>query len=229
MQRHLVTVPASVFRLSTVDWDIDWRSQMSGEANDGNTQTVFNAFPRWVAEPQLALAGEMLRQWRAIRLRAQGQVGILRIIMTDPVGFDPAAVGVDQAWLETGVPFDTDQPFSTGQGFEFDPFVMADAAAPAGAEVIRVLVSDMTVPAVGQFLSHDDWPFVVTSVTPVSGGAYELGVQMPLRRAIPSGAAIQMRATGLFEMVNPRGGNPSYGLDFVSRPSIALREYLNRA
>ncbi|NRB18058.1 MAG: hypothetical protein HRU33_10960 [Rhodobacteraceae bacterium] len=77
-------------------------------------------------------------------------------------------------------------------------------------------------------MSHDDWPFVVTWVTLISGDVYELSIQMPLRAAIAVGDLINLRGVGRFEAVDEKAGNPAYDLQRVSKIQLSFREVLTR-
>ena len=73
MQRQVFTVPPSLMRAMHFDWDIEWRGQPASDRTSGNTQIVYNAFPRWVGSPQVLLRNEQIRTWRAFRASAQGR------------------------------------------------------------------------------------------------------------------------------------------------------------
>lgn len=224
MQRKIITVPRSLFRVLDVNWDIDWRGQSAGASTDGVTRTTYNAFPRWVGSPSIVLGREWVSQWRAIRGAAQGMVNLYRLPMVDPVCGVFGSVS-DQVQYQ-GLPFSTDQRFSTGYGFEYAPFIYAKAASRGDTVLRLVIASDGDVPRVGQFISHDDYPYMVTSITPDVSGGIEVGIQMPLRQKIPVGAEIQLAAYGVFEAAEEGMGNPAYGLDLVSRPRLSFREWL---
>lgn len=218
MERPIVTVPADYLHELNISWDIDWRGQSVGDTTAGNSQVVFNAFPRWVGQPEIMLVRSQITRWRSIRAQAQGMLGIYRIAMNDPLGFDDPLLG-------TSINYSTGQTHSTGQGFAYDPFVTAAADAAAGATVVRV-TGDR--PNVGQIMSHDYWPFQVTYVDDLGSDTYDLGIQMPLRAAIASGDLIQSRGVGLFEVTEGNPGNPVYGVNRVSTVQLNFREVLSR-
>lgn len=231
MQRRIIIIPPTLFRLTAADWDIAWRGQSSGDANDGVTTTVYNAFPRFVAEPQIVLKPNEVAQWRAVRAHARGRIGIYRVRMCDPVGFARKAVAPGaSSWLALGTPHASGSLFANGLGYWFDPFVTAAAAASAGAEAIRVdtTASGGVAPKPGQIMSAADWPFIVTSVSEVSASVRELTVEPALRKPIAAGDTILMTGAGLFEIAEDRTGNPSYDTSRVSRLGIALREVISR-
>jgi len=226
MRRPIITVPPGFLRKLSVEWDIDWRGQSLGDNSGGNTQSVFNRFPRWVGSPEVLIGRAEIGRWRAIRAAAQGRAGIYRVSMCDPAIFRDADTGASVPVF--GIPFSEDnQPFSTGQGFAYEPVCVAASAAAAGATQIRVGDADAP-PVVGQIMSHNLWPFAVTSVTELAGGEYEIGVQMPLREAIPAGADIKLRGEGLFEAVEDSMGRHKYGPGYASRVPLSFREVLNR-
>lgn len=213
MTRPIVTIPPMLARELQYDWDIDWRGQSAGETTQGVSQTVRNAFPRFVGTLRFAPCGEEIARWRAIRAFAQGRVGIYRILLNDPVTFTPE-------W--DGLTFDDGAFFSDGVGFADQPFWIATEAAAAGATTIK-LTGDVA-PKVGQFIGHGDWPAQVTWVKP----GYEIGVQMPLRAAISAGDKVYYQGTGLFEVVSETDGNPEYGFAKVSSVEVAFQEVLVR-
>lgn len=225
MERTIVTIPPGLLTHLNVNWDIDWRGQSSGDLNDGTTQTVFNAFPRWVGSPKVFLYREAIAQWQAIRDQAQGRVGIYRMRMLNPAAFSATNA------FPTGVPFSNGQPFSTGYGFEYESIGYGMAAASAGATELQ-LSSEFGLPNVGQIMSHDDWPFRVTSVTDDGTSGDEqhatITLQMPLRKAIAADDPISLVGTGLFESAEEGMGNPAYGVDQISQISLSFREVLNR-
>ncbi|UWQ59968.1 hypothetical protein K3722_07510 [Leisingera caerulea] len=228
MQRHTVTVPLSMMRQIRVSWDIDWRGQGLGETNSGNSQVVYNAFPRWVGEPELLFGRALLGQWRAIRWQAQGRLGMFRIPMFDPAVMNVRALAASAAVEDNGIPFANGQFFSSGSGFEFSPFCEVLEDAPAGAEVLRVRMPGADYqPQIGQIMSHQDWPFGVTSVMPSGGGDYELGVQR-FTTAAAAGEMIPFLGVGIFEMVDDVTGRAVYSADLTARVPVKFREVLNR-
>lgn len=219
MQRPIVTLPAAFLKFLQVDWDIDWRGQGLGETTGGGSATVFNRFPRWVGSPSVFLAGEALAQWRAIRATAQGRLGIYRVPMVDPVGFD--------APLKSQQSFADGASFASGGGFVAEPLCFAEQAAAIGAEQIRIRGVE-AAPRPGQIMSHGLWPFVVTWAQQVSDGVFDLGVQMPLRAAIAAGDPVRLEAMGLFEAVEGSMGRVSYDASRAAQVKLNFREVLNR-
>jgi len=229
MQRPLVTVPPCLLRLTSADWSIDWRSQSSPEAQDGVSQTVFAAFPRWVSASEIWLRGEALRAWRAIRSAARGRAGVYRLRMCDPAAFSRASIAAPSGWLTDGIPSAEGNPFDTGAGYWVDPFVVASFAAPAGSGILDVDITPAGVaPVQGQIMSAGDWPFMVTSVTQLYGSIYRLTVEMPLRAAVAAGDPVLMIAAGRFEAIEEDMGNPAYGAGRTSTVRLSLREVLTR-
>lgn len=229
MDRPLITVPPDVFRATSADWDIDWREVSAGIGTGGRNGILVGQLPRWIGGPGLVIHADTLRDWRAHRWAGRGQTGVYRLTMVDPIGLSAMGFNDPGPGLPAGVPFDGPEPFAGGAGFEHRWQVPIIGAAPAGAG--EIVVDESALPAglhlrVGQILSHDDWPFGVTSrMAEETAGHYRLTVEMPLRRAIPDGALIDLAATGLFELVGG-SGNPGYGLDRVSRPTLQLQEWL---
>ena len=222
MQREIVTIPPGFLRFTSTDWQIDWRGQSVGEANSGVSTTVYNSFPRWIGSPNVTLVGDEITRWRAIRTQAQGRVGIYRMEMVDPIGF--ASSGLHP----NGIPFSNGLPFSSGFGFAYIPSCRGVFAAARGATEIRIDAAGHVAPVVSQIMSHNDWPFEVTWVSPVSGDVYDLGIQMPLRGDIAAGDLINLRGVGRFETVDEGAANPAYDRRRVSKIQLSFREVLTR-
>ncbi|WIY25115.1 hypothetical protein [Parasedimentitalea psychrophila] len=220
MQRPIVTLPADFLHLVDTNWDVDWRGQPPGNDTGGGTSVVYNRFPRWVGSPSIVLQGSAIAQWRAIRAQAQGRVGIYRLTMVDPVGFATSAPSA-------GTSFEGGATFASGVGFASEPACFAAADAAAGAVQIRVENAEVA-PVVGQIMSHKLWPFLVTWVSEVSPGSYDIGVQMPLRTAITAGDILKLEGEGLFEAVEDGMGQAGYNIDLVARLRLNFREVLNR-
>lgn len=222
MERPIITLPRNLLRPSEFDWDIDWREQSAGVGTGGRRNILMGVLPRWIGSPKINLLDRTsLLTWRAHRWAGRGITGVYRLTMWDPVGHRGGG-------LPSGNPFSDAVSFSDGTAFENCYQVVTVGYAPAGASEIVIDETGAVAPVrVGQILSHDDWPFGVTSKMPEGQpGLYRLTVEMPLRRAIDDGALIDLAATGLFELVDARSGNPRYGIDRTSRPSLQLQEWL---
>jgi hypothetical protein len=214
MTRPFITVAPDFLKLTQVDWDIDWREQASGNSVAGRRNINLNRLPRWVGKPTLDLFRDDIAQWRAIRLAARGMTGIFRLRMAD---FLPTA-----CVSGGGVTFAGGNTFDGGVLFQAEYTVRCDAGAAAGATEIEVVMASANdTIKVGQFLSHNDWPFAVVAIE-----GSTLRVEMPLRQAIPAGDLINLHGTGLFEMASAMTGNPAYGNTLVSRPTLDLQEWL---
>jgi hypothetical protein len=218
MQRRIITVPTQFFRFRTSDWDIDWREQSTGTTVAGRRNILMGQLPRWIGSPSLEFHPDRIPGWRAKRWAARGQTGLFRITMVDYIGM--------RAGNDNAVPFSGGTTFDDGAGFGASPFILSAAAADAGDTELLVDASMAPVlPQPGQMLSHDDWPFAVIAVDGPPE-AMSLSVEMPLRRPIPGGAVILLRGRGIFEMVEPRSGNPAYDATLMSRPTFQLQEWL---
>ncbi|HBT01659.1 MAG TPA: hypothetical protein DEB47_17785 [Citreicella sp.] len=223
-----MTIGYHLMRMIQFDWAIDWRGSPSADATSGFTQTVFNAFPRWVGTVGVTLSYGWIGHWRAAMWAGQGRAGIYRLPMIDPAIFNRASV-LTAAQMAQGNPFSTGSYFSTGSGFDPGPFIPATEAAAAGATEIRVTTANAAlVPVPGQILSADDWPMGVTYVVPEDSNVYRLGIQMPLRAAIAEGAPVRLVAMGRFEVLDDLAGRTPYGFQPSSTPSISFREVLTR-
>jgi hypothetical protein len=140
--------------------------------------------------------------------------------MVDPIGFTSGATS-------GGTSFSGGVSFASGVGFASEPACFAVADVLAGAVQIRVENAEIA-PVIGQIMSHNLWPFLVTWVLEVSAGIYDLGIQMPLRASITAGDIIKLEGEGLFEAVEDGMGHAGYDVDLVARPRLNFREVLNR-
>lgn len=227
MKREIITIPPNLLRLQTFDWSIDWRGQKSGETNIGGVQTVFSAFPQWVGSLDFKLFGPEILDWRAIHATAMGEINLYSIEMFDPLGFNYRTFA--PAYVESGIPHSTGPLFSTGSGYSYEPFVICAGGFSAGSSTLVVETpTGIPAPIVGQIMSYDTWPFLVTSVTDLGGSSYSITIKMPLRTDVPDGGLISLRARGLFYAVDSGGGNPGYGRNKLAANSMKLVEYLNR-
>lgn len=226
--QNIITIPRAVMCATNYNWDIDWRGQSVGEPVAGDAQVVFNRQPKWIGSPSLAIHDRDVQNWwRAIRATARGRARIYRVPMVDPVGFDDY-YDVERTWHTNGKQFSTDVRFNTGFGFEYRPFVTCVGNTAAGTTEIVVNETSAVRPCnVGQIMSHDDYPFIITSRTP-SGTNFRLTVEMPFRQAIPDGAIIFQYATGLFQAVTDTMGLPSYDANRLTRPQLQFTELLTR-
>ncbi|MCB2130813.1 MAG: hypothetical protein KDE03_17540 [Rhodobacteraceae bacterium] len=224
MQRPIIDIPPDFAGKLNMNWDIEWRGQSAGDTNLGVTRTTYNAFPRWVGEPAMVLVHSEIAKWRALRARAQGLVGIYRVRILDPVAAIDYAAGTPAP-----IPFDGDIWFDDGTGFENDLAAFAVKAANPGATTIRLYCETPGGPPnIGQIMSHDDWPFMVTAVRQVGTWIFDCDIQMPLRSTIRYGDLVYWEGRGLFEAAEEGMGNPTYAASRVSQVSLSFREVLNR-
>lgn len=229
MTRPMVTVPQSLLHQIDLDWRIDWRGQSAGEFNSGVSGTHYAGFPRWVGAPSFFMNAGELRKWRAISAHARGRTSVYRVRMFDPVAFDMDAAGASATVIATGKTTTDGNYFTNGKGWEYDPFCLCETAAEKGATTLRVDVASCNdvAPVEGQIMSVDLWPFTVTSVLPVGGTVYEIGISMALRTDVAVGRYIKMRGEGLFELIDGTG-NPAYNANRFSRPQMEFVEALAR-
>lgn len=218
MSRQIIDVPFSLCRMTGFDWDIDWRTQPAGENTAGTNGALSVGFPVWVGSLSAVLPGEFILQWRAVRAKARGRLGLYRIEIYDPLVPVPIA----------GQPWADGETWDGGGLWGGNSFWTFAVAAARGDTTIKVTVADpMPVPVAGQIISHEDWPTIVTSAV-LEAGVWDLTISRPLVVAAAVDDHISIRPTGIFEAVNDTTGNPEYGPDRVSRPVLELREYLNR-
>lgn len=215
--------PQLAARMGSVDWDIDWRGTPRAATLGGVSGFVFNAFPRWVGTLDLGLWQETIGTYRAARFSAQGRLNAYRIPMYDPALFDIVAY---ETGYQNGIPFNTGSLFSTGWGFGVTPFYYAAAAAAVGDTTLDIDIAPIgAAPVPGQILSHNDWPFGVTSVELVSGNTYRLTVQMALRSAVSVNDEVLAVGHGWF-VSEDDGGAVSYDGNGFARPRVSLVEDL---
>lgn len=218
MTPRIVTVPRALVVATRTDWDIDWREVSAGTSLDGADYAVISAMPRWIGAPELILNPAQARQWRAIRWAGRGRTGVFRIPMVDRAGAHLGSFAQ--------VPFDGPVTFDDGTGFDGGPKVPCPDGAAAGATEIVVDESQLEVPIpVGQIMSRDDWPMGVIW-REAEGPLTRLGIEMPLRKAIPEGAMIAVAGTGLFRLGDPRAGNVDTAIDRWTRIRLDLQEWL---
>lgn len=219
MTRSIIDLPLIYWRSTSTAWQIDWRGQSAGGDAGGGEQIVAGGFPRFVGRAELVLPPDMIGHWRALMMDMQGRANALRVRMVDPA-LQPQVQG--GGWQQ-----DWDA-FLAGQYVEPRPQVSATVSAPAGGTTVVIDESGLTQPIrVGQFLSHADWPFVVTGRSG-TGGIATLQVRM-LRVAIPVGGQIDVIARGQFVIQDETGGQPTYALaDQTARPEFDLQEWITR-
>ncbi len=211
MATEIITSTDAFHLALNCDWDIDWQGQ-GVVGVQGISQVIYNGLPRFYGAPRIHVQGEAIRRLRAVRAYAQGRVKAWRVPLVDKDGF-----GCGVAW-NGGVPWDG------GALWAGWPSVGCSGGAAAGAEQVVVQEGSHQV-AIGQFISWNDWPYVVTSRYK-PGPSTVIGVQPPLRVAIPSGATLSLRAFGLFKMTSDTTGNPAYGGGRRATPVFEFEEWL---
>lgn len=254
MERTIVDMPYDIVRDLTFNWDIDWRGQSSSDTTAGTTQVVYNQFPRWVGTPSYFIKPEEIGRWRALRAKVQGRRNVWRVKLGDPAVFsegnlNTALSSVGLPWSSAGGTADLhkeddddllqenndkiliedfqDVSWSNSKNWSYVANMVVAADYPAGSTFITVdITTEGVAPVLGQIMSHNDWPFLVTSVEQTSGNIYTIGVQMPLREAVTEGSQIKYIGTGLFEALTDTEGNPAYNDVGFSRPQFKLREWL---
>ncbi len=222
MAREVVTIPPRLLGLMRFDWRIDWR----GKRSPGGVQTVISRMPLWRGAPQVFLHRAAIAEWRARLAQVEGLVGVLRVEMADVLGFPAREIRRD-LW-ESGVPFDGDVTFENGPGFAWQPFVTVTAAVSAGAPSVEVEADPaLPAPVAGQIMSYRDWPFMVTAAEDMGSARWRLTVKR-LAVDLPAGALVDLRASGLFELVSNDAGNPGFDHKLIATPTIELQEALVR-
>lgn len=229
---RIVSIPSSVMRTLSVDWDIDWGDQFTSATNESSRQVFFSRFPKWVGSPSVSFHHANIGIWQAIKSQAQGRSALYRIRLINPAAYD-ITEGSGGSFKKSGVPFSGGAKFETGKGFELDPLARVSGTVSKGAEQMRIDTTHAGVaPRLGQIMSHgaghNNYPFMVTGVSHVSGNLYDIGVQMPLRAALADGDAIRMRGVGLFEAAESFTNNTSYDPTRSAQMTLRFTEFINR-
>lgn len=228
MRRACVTVPLSLMRQASVDWDIDWGGQAAGETLTAVSQVVVNGFPRFVGAPSLVFGRALHGLWRAHRWAAQGQAGLFRVPMYDPAILNISELSALSGAMASGTTFSNGETFSTGAGWAYWPQLSVVTGGGPGRARIKVSVpASYLLPKVGQIMSHDDWPFGVTGVSDNGDGTAWLTVER-LAKSVATGDLVNVIGIGRFELTDGMSGRAGYGPDGVIKPKLALREVLNR-
>lgn len=218
MERRIVDIPTSLFRVGDFNWDIDWREQGAGTTNAGYQNINVGALPRWIGSPTVSHIGMEAARFRALRLYARGRTGLFRVRMIDPLF---------NSGYATQIPFDDSSFFDDGTGFEEFAKVTCPSGAAAGDNQIVLELGDYADDvSSGRIMSYNDYPFAVTYAQKTTDTLYTCQIEMPLRTAVPAGGQIDLVASGLFELVNPRDGVMAYGNSRVARSTLEFREYL---
>lgn len=226
MNPKIITVQRSLMVSSMFNWDIDWRGKSTGDTNAGGSEVTYSNFPRWVGSPQMGLCQETIPQWRAIRAAARGRVNVYRVPIIDAFGYARkiSAKVYDLSGLKGigGLVF-TDQTPT-----EYQPFMLVKGAVAKGDTSVVVNTAPVSgyTPQVGEILSNNDWPFIVTEVYETGNNEYTLTVEPPFRAAIASGEMIDIIPYGLFKVTSDTSGNPGYDVTLRSTPKFEFVEWL---
>lgn len=210
MTPTIINMPYQIMRAVNCDWDIDWRSQSSGEGTDGVEQIFLTPFPRWIGSPTLALYGDLVKDWRSVRTKLRGRVNVLRVPMIDHDEI-PDAYGTEAREIN-------------GTGLGDGPTLTATEAASAGADSV-VLSRGIYPVRVGSFISIKDWPYTVLDVEQGTN-AQRVYVGMPLRRAVAQGDVVNLRAHGLFKAQEDAMGAIDVGANGFCEVHLSLREWI---
>ena len=213
-------MPLPLLRQTIFNWRIDWRGKPPSQGLNGNEQIVYNAAPRIVGEPVVYLEGDAILAFRALIARGRGRVNIYRMPLLDPLAHQPKLGGGANWGLEFAA-------LQSGQYLEYRPQVACAAGAAAGAASIIVNEANLDTPVrVGQWLSYDDWPFLVVGRTG-SGVAVTLTVER-LAVTIPPAALIDVHARGIFKATDDSMGWPSYGAGAFTDLNLSFVEWMLR-
>jgi len=220
MQRGIITIPRFLMRVTSCAWQIDWRGQSAGAANDGSEQIVYNRVPRWVGSANLSLQADLARVWRSLIARGRGRVNCYSVPMIDPIARQSVSPAPDWRSALT--------LYLNGAYVEARPVIHCAVAAAAGASSITVDERGIGSPVrIGAILSVDSWPFVVVGRSG-HGASAVLEIEMPLRRPVAVGAVIDLAARGLFVAAGDEMGWPSFEGSVFSAPSLSLSEWITR-
>lgn len=206
----IIQMPYQIMRAINCDWDVDWRSQSSGEGTDGVEQIFLNPMPRWIGSPSLSLHGQLVRDWRATRAKARGRVHVYRVPMIDHDGISDA--------------YGSDARAINGTGLGDGPTLAVNTGAGAGASSV-VITKGIYPVLVGSFISIKDWPYTVHDVE-VGANAQRVYLDIPLRRAAVAGDVVNLRAHGLFKAREDNMGAINVGPNGFAQVDLSFQEWL---
>lgn len=230
MQRTIIDLPEGLCPLVS-DWVFNVRGQSAGDGVDGSGQVRYGQQGRW--EATMTLPGrrsERVRALNAFRARMRGRVNVARVRIGDAFGPTFADMDINRGAFDRGVPgILSGKPFGTGTvADDFEPTIAATAAYPAGAETIAINTSSIhDALKEGHYLSHNDWPVIIVKVEG-SGAATVLTIEPPLRRPIPNGATIKLRATALMAFETDLEGRLALQMGKRGEAVFNLVEWVNR-
>jgi len=118
--------------------------------------------------------------------------------------------------------------FSDGTGFAYEPTIVAAQEYAVGLDTITIDTSSVnSALQAGQWFSYDDWPYRVTSIDG-SGADTTISFEPPLRRAIPEGGELTLKATALMVFSTDLEGRQPLNLNRFGDTSVDLIEWINR-
>ncbi|MFC3209196.1 hypothetical protein [Aquamicrobium soli] len=228
MQRAVIDLPCNLGP-KVSDWAINVLGRSAGDGVTGSGQVVYGAQPRW--EATLTLSGfgrDRVLAWEAVRAKLKGRVNVLRVTICDPYRATMAEIGVPPG--DAGeTPHEDETLFDDGTGYDYEPTFRATETYERGAEELvfdPTSIGNALQP--GQWFSHDDWPYKVTGIWQEDGGLARIAFEPPLRREIPEGADITLRATGLFAFESDLEGRLPRQLGKSGDATVNLVEWISR-
>ncbi|MBD0416501.1 hypothetical protein [Oryzicola mucosus] len=228
MQRKIIDLPR-MFGPLVSEWNINPRGRSAGEGVTGSEQVNYGVQPRW--EATLNLSGFRPAQvlaWRAIKAQMRGRVNILRVPLCDMHRTTWKQLGI-AAPLDPGLPYGDGTLHSDGTGYEPENYFFAPATIEAGAEDVTFnasLFNDAL--KVGQWFSHNDWPYLVTGIFDEPGGLTRYTIEPPMRRDIPAGGIVKLAATALMAFSKDDEGRMSLDMGKRGVATLNLVEWVNR-
>jgi hypothetical protein len=229
MAREIIDLPP-IFHPQLSNWIIDVRGKSGSEGVTGTGQTRYGSQPRWMVDLDFnAYQTNLVLSWRAIVARLRGRQNVLRVPINDRHRATLASMGVpveDIAQVCTGTPFSDGAFFDDGSGFALNPTIVANASLSAGVKSFTAGTSSTGDKLqAGQWVSYEDWPYLIEANYPAGPGLYTYEFEPALRRAVPAGGEFRLHATCLMVVSGDLDGRMSLNYNKLGNVSISLTEW----
>lgn len=209
------------------DWHLDVRGRAAAESVDGSGQVVYGLQPRWTAELVIPLAGrDRILTWRALAAQMRGRVNLLRLCLCDPYAPTIRAMTGEAG---TGLTHSDGTGFSDGTHYQSVPVITLAAPLAAGTETFTINGAEAAnLLTAGQFISIDDWLYMVRAIEG-TGGATQITIEPPLRRAAVAGNEIRLKAQAIMAFVSDAEAKAALGsAGRIGEAKLQMVEWLNR-
>ena len=228
MQRKIINLPCCLFAPLSDDWIINVRGRAGNDGVTGTGQVVYGSEPRW--ETKLDLSGfgsDRVLTWRAISSQMRGRVNVLRVCVCDRHRTTWKKLGLPDP-NKDGIPHSDGAGFSDGSTYRQDLTFVAPQTWTAGLSEIEfdpAQIANALQP--GQYFSHNDWLYRVTGIFD-DGAVTRYTFEPPLRRSIPAGDEVSLKATSLMVFETDLEGRMPLSMGKHGDTSISLLEWTNR-